>query len=250
MKRILPALLALLAVAFTGCIQLEDTLTVNGDGSGSWKFDIALGPQMTAMIASGGSQGNNTLFKEVEFRAAVAKIKGARVVSYSVKTEPSGMKVKGEMAFQSIVEVYRSKAFDEQLNWELKKVGGNLEADIRKGMMGGSSDDRDTDLTSNMDFKSIKGLMVGMKMDRTLVLPNKVLSGNSSEKSGNRARWVVELTKDTTEAQFKKMNAERPHAVCSAAGVFFKLPLSPKDSAPIDLSEFATDDVAIKAQLD
>lgn len=244
MKKILPSLLAIVALVFTGCIQMEDTLTLNGDGSGTWKFKLTLGPQMVAMMSSGMNSDKDTMFDEKKFRAAVAKVKGARVVSYSSKETDGSLNIRGEIAFTSIVELYRSSAFEKQLNWEFKEVDGKLEATISKPMMGGGEN------SPQMDFNALKALMLGMKIDRTLVLPNQVISANGKEKAGKQARWIFEFTRTTTEKQLAEMNEVRPLARCSAAGVTFKLPLVLKSKAPLDLSEFSTDDATIKAKLD
>ncbi|MGB0579243.1 MAG: hypothetical protein ACPGVU_06025 [Limisphaerales bacterium] len=249
MRNLLPILLAAAAVLFTGCFEIEDTLTVNADGSGHWKFRMKLGPKMTAMVATKKDSitfGGDIMTEEKKLREAIKQIKGARLISFSTKQADGELTTKVEIAFDSIVELYRSPRFKEQLNWEFRKVGGRLEATIKTGILG---EDGDDDVTKQMEFSALKAGMSGLKIDRTLVLPNQVISANGKEKSGKRARWFVELTTDTTEEAWKKHRKVKPIATCSAAGVTFKLPLGPVGSIPVDLTQFSTDDEGMKAQL-
>jgi hypothetical protein len=245
MKKLLSTLLACTAVLLTGCFELDDTLTVNANGSGSWSFRMKLGAQMVAMQESneGVSFDGQVLTVEGKLRKAVSDIKGARLVAYKREKKPDSMTVSGTIEFDSIVELYRSKALKKQLEWEFKKVGDRLEARIPKGMMDTKND------ATQLKFNSLKAMMLGLRIDRTLVMPHPISSGNAGKKSGKRASWNVEITAKTTEADFKEMSSAPPIASCSAKGVTFKLPLGP-DTSHIDLSEFTTDDASIMADLD
>jgi hypothetical protein len=68
-------LLFTMAVA-TGCLQMEDQLVINGNGSGTWKVKVVYGAQLVAMMGEGvsSSNGNDVLMDEAKFRAAVNKI--------------------------------------------------------------------------------------------------------------------------------------------------------------------------------
>ncbi len=234
------------AIAFTGCIEVEDILTVRKDGTGTWKFTMSLGPQMVAMMES-GANANKTkaIMNEAEFRKAVAKIKGVRVVSYSREIGKDKVGASFEIAFDSIAELYQSTDFAEQLEWQFKRVGKELEVTTGKGQIGSKSD-----LTSQMMFKSVKGLMMGLKMDRTLVLPNPVGENNGEKVSANRVRWLFEMKSGTTEDEFNNAFKLKPMARCSAAGVGFKLPLKPNDGQRPDIKEFKSAPVAVGAKLD
>jgi hypothetical protein len=246
MKKILSTLLVCSAALLTGCFELEDTLTVNANGSGSWSFRMKLGAQMAAMQDSndGMSFDGQILTIEDQFRKTVSTIRGARLTAYQLEKKEESTTVSGKVEFDSILEMYRSKKLKKQFEWEFKKVGDQLEASIPKGIMNGGNDET----TTQLKFNSMKAMMLGLKIDRTLVMPNKITGGNGAKQSENRARWTFEITKKTTEADYKKISTEKPKAICSAAGVTFKLPLSPK-SANIDLSDFKTDDKTIMATL-
>lgn len=251
MKKTTSLLLAFAVTLLTGCFEIEDTFAVNKDGSGSWKFMMKLGPRMTAMMSSSDNNmkmDGEVLMKEKKLRAALAKAKGVKLVSYSVKNVGGSLTAKGEVSFDSIVDLYRIKELEEQLNWEFKKVGNRLEAEIKQGMM--SSGDGDNDVTKQMDFKAVKGMMLGLKIDRVLIMPNPIESSTGNEKAAGRARWKFEINPETTEEQFKALNENKPKASCSAEGITFKLPLGPAGSVPTDLSAIASDGADMKAELD
>ena len=245
MRKTLLPILTLVAVCLTGCLELEDTLTVNADGSGTWKFSFVLGPQMTAMIASGGNNKNQTIFREPEFRREIAAVKGAEVIAYRSEVVEGKMSFSGEVRFRSIAEMYRAEALREQFNWEFREVDGRLEARITDGLM--SSGDSSS---MKIKFESVKPMLVGMKMNRTLVLPNAIDSANATEQQGKRARWFFEIDSQTTEAQFNELNKLSPKAVCGLDGVGFKLPLGPEGTMPIQLTGSTTDDAALRAMLE
>lgn len=246
MKQILSTLLACTAILFTGCFELEDTLTINADGSGSLSFRMKLGAQMVAMQEAGDGMkfDGKILTVEEQMRKAVAAIKGARVVAYKLEKQKDSTTVTGKIEFDSIVEVYRSKKLSKQFEWNFKRVGDQLEVEITKGIMTGGNGS----LGTQFKFDSLKVMMMGLKVDRTVILPNKITGGNAGKKSGNRAHWSYEITQKTSEADFKKYASLKPKAICSAAGITFKLPLGP-DTEEIDLSEFTTDDASIMATL-
>ena len=238
MKKFSFLLVVFAAVLLTGCFELDDTFAVNRDGSGSWKFKWKLGHKMTAMMESndGFKMDGDLLMSEQKLRAALTKAKGAKLVSYSLKKEKGSLTARGEITFASIVDLYRVKELEEQLNWQFKKVDGRLEARITQGLM---SADGENDITKEMDFSAVKGMMLGLKIDRKLILPSDVQSGNAMEKSGNQARWVFVLKSDTTRESFRKHSEIKPLATCSAEGVTFKLPLGPAGSVPVDLSAYS-----------
>ena len=249
MKETLPILLAFVAAFLTGCFEMEDTFTVNADGSGNWKFRMTLGPKMVAMKSSGDGfkMEGDIVSDEKKLRAAVAKAKGVRLVSFSETKHDGKITTKGEIEFESIVDLYRIKDFEGQLNWEFTKVGDRLVAQIRQGILGGS--DKGKDPTEQMEWGSVKAMMMGLKVDRTLVLPNEITSANGKEKSGRSGRWVAGIASDTTKEQFKAMGDRRPAATCSANGIGFKLPLGPAGSEPMDLGDYAPKDASLKAKL-
>ena len=238
MNRILSSLLVCATALLTGCFELEDTITVNADGSGHWKYRIKLGERLTEMQRTPKSKftfSGNALSIEKEFRDNVRQVKGARVIQFKHIDDGKNITVIGELAFDSIEEMYRSRAFKEQFNWDFNRVGDRLVASITDGIMAGDKTD-----SGKFKFASMKRMMLGMKIDRTISLPNKVLSSNANESSGRKARYQLEINEKTTEEDYQRFEAHTPKATCSLEGVTFRLPMGNK----VDLPEKMASDTA------
>lgn len=217
--------LAFLSVLLAGCLQLEDRLTLNADGSGRWQIKIVMPTQQKSVKTKQMTlkSSNSVIAIESTLRETLAKLKGVTVLSYEQKTNDADVTITADVKFASIVELYRDPEISRQLLWTFRKVNDDLLVSAERSQ---HSPDIDQ-LPSGLEFDTIKSLMMGLKIDRTLILPNPITATNAEEHGKHHARWLFEITKDTTHEQFAERGRNVPRASCSLSGIRFPLPLTP-----------------------
>ena len=254
---------AVLAVAIlaTGCIQMQDQLTIAKDGSGSWKYKMVLNPQLTAMMAQAEAEddanikmGDDDDMPPADRKALeemVGKAKGAKVTSFTREVKDGSTIIVANVSFTSIEAVMDSE-LGEMINWYFYKDGNDLVA-TTKPLMDEEDDDNEGGIQLGNEFQMAKGMMQGLRVNRRLSLPAAPTKHNAHGVKGNLAAWDFRMTPETTEAQFKKASNTNPEYRTSAAGIAFKLPLGTKPGVKkpvkelgIDTQEVVAGDVGIK----
>lgn len=120
---------ALSALLIAGCINYEQTTTLNANGSGSMLMHYSLSQQLVAMMSMGGQQGNQGedktkdmpfKLKEEEVRADM-KANGVKVEKFETKTEGENQHFYVTVSFDKITDLNQTKTFKEMpFEWTQK----------------------------------------------------------------------------------------------------------------------------------
>lgn len=216
----------------SGCIQMKDALILNADGSGTWQLTMTYGAQLMGMMESGGNMDHDIFMHRDQLEKVVKGIKGARIASYDLQKEPEEMTVSMKIAFDSIEEMMSSE-MGKPIGWYFEKRDNLFVATLSKGLMETKNNSDDTiQMGGQEQFAMIKGMMMGMKVQRQIVLPNTITTTNAMKRKGRAAGWVMEIKPDTKEEEFTKLSELKPEAVCLLKGITFKLPLKPSGPKP------------------
>jgi hypothetical protein len=127
-RRICFALAVLFAAFLAGCINYEEKIELNSNGSGTMVMHYSLSQQLSAMMAMGGQSTENKdqqfpfKLKEEEVRADL-KAKGVTVKKFETKTENDQQHFYVTIAFDKITDLNQTKTFKE-MPFDWKQEGG------------------------------------------------------------------------------------------------------------------------------
>jgi LppM domain len=122
--------LVILAVCLiTGCINYEEVINLNSDGSGTLLMHYSLSQQLSAMMAMGGEAGGGAdkpeqfpfKLKESEVKADL-QAKGVKVEKFETKTENDQQHFYVNISFDKITDLNQTKTFKE-MPFEWTKEG-------------------------------------------------------------------------------------------------------------------------------
>jgi hypothetical protein len=222
----------------TGCIQMEDHLTVNKDGSGSWSYKFGLSPQLAAMAEQGGGDQDGPATSRADLEKAAASI-GGKVESFEEGTKGGWKTYSGTISFPSL-EKFVNSELGTETGWTFRNHQNHLYAKLPGGMMpdgpGGDGEE-----STEQEFQMMKGMMNGLKVSRSITLPNDVVNHNGEPVKGNTINWVFELTAKTTKAVADNAGKVKPGAICALEGITLKLPLNPPEKVEPDFGDDSGD---------
>jgi hypothetical protein len=190
-----------LALSLTGCISVEQTISLNADGSGVIELTYGMSQENIARIQdmtaseSNGPAATPLTFSEEEIRKDFEAYKPFGVALKSVKTEERGAwkyrtldisfaNLAGLAKTEFVSDRYMSLAKDAQGNYVFTQ---SATADEGKVEAGGAASQTEPALTN---------LMKGFKAVMRVKAPGKILDTNAPEKTEDTATWTYDLDKD------------------------------------------------------
>ncbi len=180
---------------FAGCIQVEETITLNADGSGTMELSYSVAEEQAAMMESAVS-GEEALdagedfsfsadairqqFKEMEFegvellRADSSVQNGRRHISMAVK-------------FNSLSALAETPLLSER-KVSLKKTGEGEYTFSQKANTAAISPESGAEMAAFM-----QSMLQGLKVEIRVKAPGPITASNATETRGNEARWVFDI---------------------------------------------------------
>jgi hypothetical protein len=231
-------LLIVSALFVGGCLEYEDHLTLAADGSGTWSYEVLLGPQLAAIVQSEDGSGKiqiagDSTMAESEFRDEVTEIPGAEVTRFETMLEGEKLRVKAAIRFSDLKPVVEGDV-GRTMGWGFTREGDELVVtamttlsalDTSKGVqIGGESG----------DFNMMKSMFAGARIKKTLTLHSDIIDSNADESKDASATWEMAITSELTEDEFTRMKTFKPTLRCAIAEFAPDLPLLPpaKDPEP------------------
>ncbi|MFT5130583.1 MAG: hypothetical protein ACI8W8_004214 [Rhodothermales bacterium] len=231
-------LLLLGALCCGGCLEYEDHLAIAADGSGTWSYNVLLGPQLAGILQSEDGKGKlqiagDSTMAESEFRDEVDDIPGAEVTQFETQLEGEQLRVTAAIRFTDLKPVVEGDV-GRTMGWGFTRDGNELlvtamttlsALDTSRGIQIGGKDG---------DFNMIKAMLSGARIAKTLTLPSPISDGNADCTEGATATWEMAITEALTEPEFARMKTFQPRVRCAIAEFAPSLPLLPpaKDPEP------------------
>jgi hypothetical protein len=211
-------------VALTGCIKMEQDITLNKDGSGNFKLMYGMSEQtinqMKAMAQMGSEEGvevesdNDFEFDEAEVRSKFEALKEQGITLESVKSETKdGWKYMHiDFDFQDIARLNEAEVAGDSPISIAKNAEGNYVVTSKMG--GGDMGMEDTDAEQ---IKAMLPMLAGMRLALKVTIPTKIISTTAPVKTENSAEWVFDA--DTDPDSILKMGQTKMEIVFEGAGV-------------------------------
>jgi hypothetical protein len=218
--------LALAMTVLCGCIDVEDELTLNGDGSGSVRLAVKSGADM-GDFSDRSSSGDADSAQYPPTSAKEAKLLFP-APGFEVKTDATT----GDSGEQTLVIHATFKDANALLNspyarshaLELKKEGNALVFRALSGM-GGLAHFYEAAKTNRegaefAEAMSENGAATPLKTRFKVNLPNTVTQGNGTSE-GKSVTWLADGSQTTNPAAFLELVDRVLEARCAAGGVTF-----------------------------
>lgn len=206
--------LALLAVlALTGCFKVDQTLTLNADGSGTLAMRYGMAEQtiaqlqaMQRMTAQGGDDGGVKVQEEApldfdpeQVRAdfEADKPDGVELTSVTSEVVDGWQYIDLTISFDDIRALKRTELFKNSKLAIVHREDGNYLITQR----GGDSDLAGGDAPNAQVMQQMMPMMAGFHIAQTIVVPGDIISTNAPQVDGRRASWVFDIAQDPNVIQ-------------------------------------------------
>jgi len=209
------ALVALLILA-TGCLKVDQTLSINDDGSGSLQVEYSVSEQaisqlramrkLTQQMAAATGEQAAAIPKDdraymlldpqkQSLTAELEKLKpyGVTVDELEVETRNARRNVRVQLRFKSLAEVAKSDWFVEYGFLLYKGPRGNYVFDRPAS---GTGDDSVMDFSSPEMVRLLNPLLTGFSVISKVRTPGVILRTNAHRHSQHVAQWQFDFDED------------------------------------------------------
>jgi hypothetical protein len=204
----------IVAFAVTGCVKVDQTLTLNPDGSGTLDLEYGMSEQAIAQIESMQQMGQamqesggeavdfksdmpfDIGFKEEQVREEFEAqgLEGVELVSANAVNRDGWRYMKLEIAFDNLAALKQTDYFDDSELSLTQDAEGNYVLTQRSE--GGSPNETD-DMDPQM-LKQMAAMFAGMEISNHFVVPTEIIETNATQLDGRTASWVYDIGADPT----------------------------------------------------
>lgn len=211
-------------LALSGCIKMDQDITLNKDGSGNVKFMYGMSEQtinqMKAMAQMGGEEGVEVdsdspfEFDEQKVKKEFEDLKDRGITLKSVKTETKDgwQYMHIDFDFQDVSKLGESEVMGDSPVTIAKNADGNY---VITSKMGG--DEMGMGEGNEEQMKQMLPMLAGMRMALKVTTPTKIISTTAPIKTDNSAQWVFDADADPNS--ILKMGQTKMEIVFEGAGV-------------------------------
>ena len=204
MKKWVWVLSLVAVIALTGCIKMEQDITLNKDGSGNVKFVYGMSEQtikqmdamkeMSKSMAEEGAEAeddNQFEFNEDEVKKEFEAMKDQGITLNSAKTTTAdGWKYMNiDFDFKDVSKLDDTPVFENVSI--IKNADGNyvITSKMDSNDMGGGDEGAE-------QMKAMLPMLSGMRIAIKINTPNAIISTTAPIKSKDSAEWVFDVDKD------------------------------------------------------
>jgi len=204
------------ALILSGCIKVDQTISINPDGSGT--LDMIYGmseqtiAQMEAMeqMAAGmkeeglEAESDSPLdFDEAEVRKKFAEEKpeGVQLLDVSSESREGWKYMKVKLAFDDLDSLKNTEFFEDSELTLTRNAEGNyvlaqkLGPDAT-GLPGSPAGSEDAQGMDEKAMQAMAAMFAGLRIAMTVAVPGEIIETNATQVEGNRASWVYDIDKD------------------------------------------------------
>ncbi|MBK5970080.1 hypothetical protein Thiosp_03265 [Thiorhodovibrio litoralis] len=204
------------ALVLGGCVKVEQTLTLEKDGSGT--LDVRYGmseqtiAQMEAMQQMTESMGQEAAedsgseppfdFDEAEVREQfeTEAPEGIELVSLSSESVDGWKYMNLKLTFDDLAALQQTDFFSDSELSLTKNADGNyvLVQSTGAGEAMPPTPPDGSDAAQNAMMQQMAAMFAGMRIATTVVAPSEVIESNATESDGREASWVFDVDEDPT----------------------------------------------------
>jgi hypothetical protein len=218
-------LVVLLAqLVLSGCVKVEQTLTLDADGSGELAMRYGISEQTLAQLKAmeqlggeGGATGQDSPF---EFDPQVVRDEfeadrqpGVELVRVDSELVDGWKYIDLLVSFENIRVLKRTKLFkDSKLGIERLSTGN-----YRLTQAAGNDDMSAEDPSQRALMQQMAPMLEGLRIVQTIVAPSEIFQNNATQVDGRRASWVFDIAEDP--AVIEKLGRTDLEMVISGEGI-------------------------------
>lgn len=237
MRRLLWLGIAGLALAVSGCIKIDQTLTLEKDGSGTLEIRYGMSEQAMAQLEameqmgqamSEGAGGESEIetdtpfdfdFDEAEVREDFESqdIEGVELVSATSETADGWRYMNLEVTFDNLAALAKTDFFDDNELSLTKDAEGNYVLSQRSDEDEIAPDMGGDDAMQEQMMQQMAAMFAGMRLANRVVVPTEIVETNATEVDGRTAAWVYDIDEDP--AVLTKLENLNMRVVFSGDGV-------------------------------
>ena len=203
------SLACILLATFTGCLKVDQTLTIKADGSGELDMSYSMQEstirqmeQMAKMQASQGdpesqADGDQFEFNEAALRKQLEPYEeqGVEIIAIDSKTAEGWKTMHVRLGFKDLDALMKTDSMQDS-NLSIKKNdAGNYLLLQKSGEDVADDGTGEQDMTPEM-LQQMAPMFAGMKIVQRIKVPGKIINSNASEVKGKTASWIYDVDKD------------------------------------------------------
>lgn len=205
---------ALLATMLSGCLKIDQTLTLAKDGSGTLDLRYGMSEQSIAQIEAmeqlsksmGGTGGDVSVEQENDspFDFDEARVRkgfeqdnpeGVELVSLSSEVVDGWKYIQIALRFDDLEALRRTDLFEDSDLSITEDADGNYVLTQVAGADGSGVGGEGVDMDPAM-MQQMAAIFAGMRIATNVIVPGRVIESNATSVEGNRASWVFDVDKD------------------------------------------------------
>lgn len=242
----------------SGCIELDEKIAVNTDGSGHYEAKYAFSEELTSMLQSGMQEAEieSDLPASQEELQKNFKGEGVKIVSSSFEIVDGRLTCEYRIEFQNATAFFhvsamrkRFRFYQTQDRLVLESINQNEPAPsagqpspkvqpVTQEEASQDMEGMDAAMQAAM-AESMKTLMKGLKISIMVELPNEILDSNATVVEGRKANWTLDEEALLASAQSNPFG-DHLWASCGLDGLSFQ---PPHDKTIVPASENPQKDV-------
>ncbi len=212
-------------VALSGCVKMEQDITLNKDGSGNVKFMYAMSEQMISqmeMMAQMGAEEDMEVdddameFDEAKVRKSFEELKDQGITLNSVRSESRGgwkyMHV--DFDFQDVAKLGETESMGESPITISRTEDGNY---LITSTMGGEDIGLGDEEMDPAQMEMMMPMLSGMRIAVKINTPTDIISTTAPVKTARSAQWVFDADEDPESIM--KMGQTRMEVIFDGRGV-------------------------------
>ncbi|MBK1617839.1 hypothetical protein CKO42_05085 [Lamprobacter modestohalophilus] len=204
-----------LAFAVTGCIKVDQTLTLNKDGSGTLNMRYGMSEQAIAQVEamekmgeamqeSGGEALDMDAERPFDLDFDEAKVReefeaegleGVELASVKSESVDGWRFMEMKLTFDNLTALKQTDYFDGSELSLSKDAEGNYVLTQRSTDNGDDGDDEEMDPQM---LKQMAAMFAGMRIANRVIVPTEIIETNATDIDGRSASWVYDIEKDPT----------------------------------------------------
>ena len=210
------AMVLMVAGMLVGCMKMDQTLTINGDGSASVELNYGMPEatvnqmemmkKMSASMATGdvenaaSAEDNGGFdFNEENIRSSFSKMEqyGVKLDSVSSEVKEGWKYVHVKYSAKDLAALSKTE-FAESSKMSLTKNADGDYVLLQKNSdyeMGDDSEDTPPEMKEMM-MQQMLPMLKGMQIAIRVKVPGKIIESNATEVKGNEVAWLYDVDKD------------------------------------------------------